>query len=149
MAKIEKIFLRVNLDLKERWQAAVDETKAPQNQVGKALVEFFLSLTRHEKADLLAGNLRIPDVSDGIGLLSAWEDLPSSDQEFVYEQIVKQMKSDGTLPSSSATHEKKPARPPLNFPGMSTAQEMLNSEAASHPQGGDDPHKAQRRKKPK
>lgn len=92
MPKIEKIFLRVPLSLKERWQAAVDETRAPQNQAGIALVEFFLSLSRHQKADLLSGNLEVPDVSDGIGLLDAWEALPGSDQEFVFEQITRAMK---------------------------------------------------------
>lgn len=96
MPKIEKIFLRVPPALKERWQAAVDETKAPQNQAGIALVEFFLSLSRHQKADLLSGNLEVPDVSDGVGLFYAWEDLPQSDQEFVFEQIARAMKASGS-----------------------------------------------------
>lgn len=53
--KFEKIFLRVSPGLKEKWVSVVDETRAPQNQVGEALVEWFISLDRYQRADVLAG----------------------------------------------------------------------------------------------
>lgn len=69
-------------------------------------------------------------------VLAAWRALPHEAERLkIYETIRDEL-------------AKKPARPPLKFPGLSTAADILNSEAASHPQGGEDPHKAQRRKKP-